>query len=142
MKSKAISIKDFDFTPYGRYFNLKSEREVTTDWYKAYMTNDQPIKMPMRFGITECAGLVPFTVKSMERHLSTEEILFAGDKPIVLSVADSDPKGVPRTEDIVSLIMEPGDLVVMNRGIWHDACHAVYNDARYYFLSKKQWRSI
>lgn len=31
--------------------------------------------------------------------------------------------------------MEPGDLVVMKRGIWHDACHAVEGHAQYYFLS-------
>ena len=31
--------------------------------------------------------------------------------------------------------LEPGDLVVMKRGIWHDACHAAEGTAQYYFLS-------
>ena len=54
----------------------------------------------------------------MERHMSTEEVLFAGDKPIILSIANSDPYGMPQAKDVVSLLMEPGDLVVMKRGIW------------------------
>jgi hypothetical protein len=31
--------------------------------------------------------------------------------------------------------LEPGDLVVLRRGIWHDACHCVGEKAMYYFLS-------
>ena len=43
--------------------------------------------------MTVCENGGTFPVDTMERHLSTEEILFAGDKPIVLSVAGSDPAG-------------------------------------------------
>ena len=116
--TKPISIKDFDFTPYGRYWDLHKERGVKTEKYEAYMTIDPPVE-----------------VDSMERHMSTEEVLFAGDKPIILSIANSDPYGMPQAKDVVSLLMEPGDLVVMKRGIWHDACHAVEGHAQYYFLS-------
>lgn len=77
----------------------------------------------------------------MERHMSTEEVLFAGDKPIILSIANSDPYGMPQAKDVVSLLMEPGDLVVRKRGIWHDACHAVEGHAQYYFLTYSNGRS-
>lgn len=130
-----ISIKDFDFTPYGRYWNLRKERGTKTDKYEAYMTIDPPVERPLRFGMTICKNEKMFLVDSMERHMSTEEVLFVGDKPIILSVAKSDPNREPETEDVVSLLMEPGDLVVMKKGIWHDACHAVDDDAMYYFLS-------
>ncbi len=130
-----VSIKDFDFTPYGRYWDLKQERGVRTEKYEAYMTVDPPMERPLRFGMTTCENGPAFDVDSMERHLSTEEILFAGDKPIILSIAASDPAAAPRAEDVVSLRMEPGDLVVLKRGIWHDACHAVEGSAMYYFLS-------
>lgn len=136
MKSvKPVSIKDFDFTPYGRYWNLRTERGVKTEKYEAYMTIDPPVERPLRFGMTTCENGDTFVVDSMERHLSTEEVLFAGDKPIILSLAGSDPAGNPKAEDVVNLLMEPGDLVVIKRGIWHDACHAVEGSAMYYFLS-------
>ena len=130
-----ISIKDFDFMPYGRYWNLRKERGTKTDKYEAYMTIDPPVERPLRFGMTICENKKDFLIDSMERHMSTEEVLFAGDKPIILSVAKSDPNQAPKAEDVVSLLMEPGDLVVMKRGIWHDACHAVEGDAMYYFLA-------
>ena len=133
--TKPISIKDFDFSPYGRYFNLRNERGVKTDKYEAYMTVDAPVERPLRFGITVCENGAAFEVDSMERHMSTEEVLFAGDKPIILSIADSSSDEAPRAEAVVSLLMEPCDLVVLKRGIWHDACHAVNGSAMYYFLS-------
>lgn len=132
---KPIPIKTFDFSPYGRYWDLRRERCVKAETYEAYMTVDPPMERPLRFGMTVCENGGTFPVDTMERHLSTEEILFAGDKPIVLSVAGSDPAGLPQAEDVVSLLMEPGDLVVMKRGVWHDACHAVEGTAQYYFLS-------
>ena len=132
---KVISIKEADFTPYGRYFNLKKERCVITERYEAYMTVDPPVTRPLKFGITECSNGQVFSVDSMERHLSTEEVLFTGDRPIILSLADSDPQGEPAAEDVVSFLMEPGDLVVLKKGIWHDACHSAGGRARYYFLA-------
>ena len=133
--NEIVSIKDFDFTPYGRYWNLKAERGTVAEKYSAYMTVDPPVERPLRFGMTVAENGKTFDVDSMERHLSTEEVLFAGDKPIVLSLADSDPHGLPQAADLVHLLMEPGDIVVIKRGIWHDACHAVEDTAQYYFLS-------
>ena len=133
--TKPISIKGFDFTPYGRYWDLHKERGVKTEKYEAYMTIDPPVERALRFGLPVCDNGDTFGVDSMERHMSTEEVLFAGDKPIILSIANSDPYGMPQAKDVVSLLMEPGDLVVMKRGIWHDACHAVEGHAQYYFLS-------
>ena len=135
IKGKIVSIKDADFTPYGRYFDLRKERVTVTDKYEAYMSVDPPVERPLRFGITVCENGDEFNVDSMERHMSTEEVLFAGAKPIVLSLAASDPMAAPKAEDVVSFLMEPGDLVVLNRGIWHDACHAMEDKTMYYFLS-------
>ena len=134
-QSEVVSIHDVDFSRYGRYFDLRKERGVKTDKYEAYMTVDPPVERPLRFGITVCENGASFLVDSMERHLSTEEVQFAGDKPIVLSIADSDPDAAPRAEDVISVLLEPGDLVVLRRGIWHDACHAAEQKAMYYFLS-------
>ena len=80
---KPIPIKTFDFSPYGRYWDLRRERCVKAETYEAYMTVDPPMERPLRFGMTVCENGGTFPVDTMERHLSTEEILFAGDKPIV-----------------------------------------------------------
>ena len=69
--TKPISIKDFDFTPYGRYWDLHKERGVKTEKYEAYMTIDPPVERALRFGLTVCDNGDTFEVDSMERHMST-----------------------------------------------------------------------
>ena len=77
---------------------------------------------------------MPFTVDTMERHTKTMELIVCGDKPIVLAVADSDPCGQAKAEDIRAFIISPGEIVVMNRGIWHDACRCGEGDSCYYYF--------
>ena len=67
--------------------------------------------------------------------LCVPSLAFAQSETPETIVTVGDPAAAPRAEDVVSLRMEPGDLVVLKRGIWHDACHAVEGSAMYYFLS-------
>ena len=48
---KPIPIKTFDFSPYGRYWDLRRERGVKAETYEAYMTVDPPMERPLRFGV-------------------------------------------------------------------------------------------
>lgn len=123
------------FAPFGVYWNLRTQPKVQWGNYTEQMTEDAPMYQPMRFGVTMCENDSRFTVRSMERHNTTEEILFAADRPLVLSVAGSDPYGDPLAEDVRSFLLYPGDVVRMNKGIWHDACHAVEGHAFYYFMA-------
>lgn len=135
MTQTAIPIREGDFSPFGRYYRLTEEQRAAGVDYESFMTEEPVVSRPLKFGITVCENGHTFPVDSMERHLSSEEIQFAGDGPIILSVADSDPAGNPRAEDVRSFLLEPGDLVVLRRGIWHDACHSLGERAMYYFLS-------
>ena len=84
---------------------------------------------------------MPFTVDTMERHSKTTELIVCGDRPLVLAVADSDPQGHAKAQDIKAFIVSPGELVVMDRGIWHDACRCADGDScYYYFLPLKQMK--
>ena len=135
ISQKPIPISQADFSPYGRYCRLAETPLAKEGGARLFPTRETVMERPLKFGITVCRGGASFLVDSMERHLSSEEIQFAGDGPIILSVANSDPAGNPRAEDVVSFLLEVGDLVVLNRGIWHDACHAVREKSMYYFLS-------
>jgi ureidoglycolate lyase len=123
--AKPIKLTKENFAQFGKYYNLYEER----------MTTDAVIFRPMRLGITKCKNGSSFRVDTMERHNTSEELIFTGNKPIVLSIASSDSQGCPGAGDVVSFLMRPGDLVVIKKGIWHDACHAVEGDAFYYFLA-------
>ncbi len=128
-------ISEEAFKRYGQYFNMKDGKHIKNEKISMYMTERTDLIRPLKFGITVCDNANRFQVDSMERHLSSEEVQFAGEKPIILSVASSDPWGNPCTEDVESFLLKPGDLVILNRGIWHDACHSVDGKTTYYFLS-------
>ncbi|HIY02311.1 MAG TPA: hypothetical protein IAA26_10765 [Candidatus Blautia faecipullorum] len=123
------------FRPYGEYYNIKEDNEISSKSYHAYQTATDIITRPLKLGITKCSNEKSFVIDSMERHLSSEEVQIVGNKPIILSVADSDPSGNPRTEDVVSFLLQPGDVIVLKPGIWHDACHSTGGETMYYFLS-------
>lgn len=131
---RAERITKENFAPYGRYYNLYDERKTVTEDFESYMVRELHVDEPMNFGITVCrAG--DFDSVSMERHFLTEEPQFCGDGEMVLTVADSDPEKWPLEEDIRAFILKPGDMVVLAKGIWHDANHGIDKDTLYYFMA-------
>lgn len=124
-----IRLDEIDFSPYGSYHAFDYKRHTLCE-------SEEPIlKRPLYLGITKC-GSMPFVSLLMERHISTEELLFPGDKPLVLAIANSDPEDKPRTDDVIAFYLRPGELVALKPGVWHDACRAVQGDTYYYFMAK------
>lgn len=135
-KVKAIPITKEAFAPYGQYYNLLELPAVEAEGFRCHVTKEVINDNPMNFGFTLCKGNGDFQSVSMERHFLTMEPQFCGDGDMVLTVADSDPEICPREEDVVAFLMKPGDVAVLNRGIWHDANHGVDKDTLYYFLAE------
>lgn len=130
-----VKLTPENFAPFGKCCGLRSEIRLTNSKYEEYISAEEYVYRPMRFGMTMCSNSTLFDIDSMERHLTTEEIIICGDKPIILAVADSDPHGEPQAQDIRVFLLEPGDVVMFNVGIWHDACQAIEGDAFYYFVA-------
>ena len=137
MTIKAVPATAENFKPFGRYFKIKQGdgRTGTGDWH-AWMSPEPLIDDVANFGITEVGGM-PLVVDTMESHPRTQEGLIPGNKPMVLAVANTDPAaGGAKPEDIRAFIVSPGEAVVIDRGIWHDACRCA-GDGRcfYYFIA-------
>lgn len=136
MKIKAVPVNEENFKPYGIYTRIiRGEARTGEGGWRAWTSPGLAMEHNAHFGMTKVAGM-PFSVDSMERHTKSTELLVCGDKPIVLAVADSDPAGKAKAEDIRAFIINPGEFVVLNYGIWHDACRCAEGDhCYYYFLS-------
>lgn len=84
MTIKAIPIGEFDFTPYGTYYNLKEDAErvshTKTDAYEDHMTKAPLIDTLGHLGYT-IGGAAPCEVRSMEKHAHTEEAIFCMAEP-------------------------------------------------------------
>ena len=134
MKIKAVPVNSTNFKPFGTYYKVMDGAPRTgTGGWKAWMTPDVCMDDVAHFGFTMVKAM-PFAVDTMERHSKTTELIVCGDRPLVLAVADSDPQGHAKAQDIKAFIISPGELVVMDRGIWHDACRCADGDSCYYYF--------
>lgn len=138
MQIKAISIREFDFAPYGVYYDLLHDEKLVshskTENYEDHLTRTPLIDTPAQLGYT-IGSAAPYTVLSMERHDHTQEAIFCMSDTIVLCVACSTSEASPRAQDIRAVLLEPGDVVVMERNVWHDACHGKNASAGYYYAA-------
>lgn len=135
---KPVSIKDFDFSKYGVYYDMKHDKtgvsHSKTDVYEDHMTKCPLIDTMGHLGLT-LGSSAPYTIKSMEKHQHTQEAIFCTGEPIILCFAASYGEQQPRAVDVRAVILEPGDVVVMDRNIWHDACHGIGKKTYYYYLA-------
>lgn len=140
MRLKAVDIREFDFTGYGTYYNMKEDRDkvyrTVGENFEDYMTKIPLIDTPGHLGYT--VGMsAPYVVKAMEKHDHTKEAMFCAARPVVLCMAKSRGEEPPKAEDVRAVILGPGDVAVIDRNIWHDACHGIQEKTAYYYLASQ-----
>lgn len=134
MTIKAVPVNEENFKPFGRYERIiKGKGRTGTGGWSAWTTPDVTMDGEAHFGYTIVGGM-PFEVDTMERHTKTTELMMSGDKPFVVALAGSDPAGSAKAEDIRAFIVQPGEYIVINRGVWHDACRSAEGDGCYYYF--------
>ena len=137
---KAVDIREFDFTGYGTYYNMTGDRErvyrTLGEEFEDYMTRTPLIDTPGHLGYTVGMG-APYVLKAMEKHDHTQEALFCAADPVILCVAKAREDEPPLAEDVRALILNPGDVAVLDRNIWHDACHGIGKRTAYYYLASQ-----
>lgn len=135
----ATPVDERSVSPFGRYFTLEHQSgsggrtTVTAGWFN--VSSPVPVlDSPATVGRTR-AGTVPFTCSVMERHRGTAEAIVCMQGAIVLAVAPPGPADAPAASDVVALALSEGDVVVMDPGVWHDACRGVSTAADYLWLA-------
>lgn len=134
----AVEIKEFDFTEYGFYYNMLDDHDhiihSRTSLYEDHMTRSPLIDTPGHLGYT-IGQSAPYSLRSMEKHSHTMEALFCAADPVLLCFAKSRGNMPPQARDVRAVILRAGDAAVLNRGIWHDACHGLGRQSAYYYLA-------
>ncbi|MEE0692442.1 MAG: ureidoglycolate lyase [Lachnospiraceae bacterium] len=140
MKTKVQEIDAGSFAPYGRYISMLHDETYimhsSGDSFEDHMTKEPLIDTQGHLGYT-VGSTVPCIVRSMEKHFHTEEALFCAAEAIVLVVAASRGELPPQAEDIRAFILRPGDVAVLNRNVWHDACRGLGKKTGYYYLASR-----
>jgi ureidoglycolate lyase len=93
------------------------------------------LAQPGHLGYTVGVAL-PHAVASMERHLHTREVLFCAGAPVVLPLAMArDGVDRPLASDVEAFLIRPGQVVEMDEGVWHDACHGLVEGTPYHWYA-------
>ncbi len=131
----AKSLDSASFAPFGRYWSKSEVRSGNGYSFSSTLfpefrggEDEEP-----SLGITTGDALDTPCI-SMERHFHTSETLFTICAPVVLCVAPSGGDS-PRAELVQAFLLVPGELVRLNRGVWHDACRGLTEPVTYGWLA-------
>lgn len=141
-------IRKFDFSPYGRFLSVPGTGAPSlSTGYSLCWSNEYTLPMgQMRFGFEQATYRPELKITAMEQHKESKEIVICGEKPVVISLClprdRKDPKEQPRARDVVSLILRPGDVIVLDEYIWHTGCMPLYADTFYLFAYRVRDEAI
>jgi len=135
------------FSQFGKASLVKHQQAPNSSgegWECWYPYGEIKRDRNLYFGIVK-AEPRQWMVGAMERHQDRKEWIFALDKPIIQVVALSDP-AVPDHPDSTRTIafrIDPGQGVMVNRGIWH-AAGLSFSDGptHYLFILGKQTKKF
>lgn len=133
----AVELSEIDFSPFGTVVRLAAGGpDVVTstgDGWSGVFSAAPLMAGSGSLGYTTGVP-APCTFTTMEQHHHTKEALFAQAGPVVLAVADT-PGPAPAAQDVVAVVIRPGDLVILDEGVWHDACHGLGVATPYYWFA-------
>jgi ureidoglycolate lyase len=127
------------FAAYGRVFDLTGAdtpgvRRMSGEGWSDGFTLAPLIDGQGHLGMTQ-GPAAPWFARQMERHPRTEEALFCAGTPIVLAVALGGDLARPLADAVEAFVINPSQVAVMNRGVWHDACRGLMGPTPYYWMA-------
>ena len=138
MKIIAKRINAADFAPFGTYYNMYDAKEGISHTsgasFEDHMTRRPIIDTSAHLGLT-VGSQAPCKVISMEKHSHTQEAILCMAEPIIFCVATSRDDAAPQAEDLRAFLMQPGDVAIIEREVWHDACHGLGHSTAYYWIA-------
>lgn len=128
-----------NFARYGKVYDLSGDTDPGVIWTNGDGWDDGFTRTPLidgsgHLGMTR-GGTAPWSCTAMERHPQTEEALFCAAEPIVLAVAPASTADAPHRDAIEAFVIAPGQVVVMHRNVWHDACRGATRPTPYYWMA-------
>ena len=127
------------FARFGTVYDLSGGSDPKVVWTLGDGWQDGFTHKPLiggsgHLGLTR-GGAAPWHCTEMERHPGTEEAIFCADAPVVLAVAPASAMPAPRRDEIEAFVISPGQAVVMDRGVWHDACRGLTRPTPYFWMA-------
>ena len=133
--SRTIRLADANLANHAGYaviYHLWQAQKEGAGWASA-ITDNAVMENSCKIGLVH-AGSLPVRITHMERHNTTKEVMIAGEKEMVVLLAPPSSADHPSVDDIGLFVLCPGDVLVINEGVWHSACYGIDGEVCYYFL--------
>ena len=130
--SQQITVDNFD--KYGKTVLLPSIKPTSeNETYKFWSDiANYHIDGKTEIGLCTVYKQEKEVIKSLEKHNDTPEILIPIDAPFIL------PLQLEGKEDLEAFVVNPGEAVVIEKGIWHGPCIPRHAPECTYFVIFKQ----
>ena len=135
MRKEIIDISKADLTQIGKIYHLDRAANSGVGW-ESTISSDPPVEGNCKIGFVRSIQL-PVSVEKMEMHLTTEEAMIAASDDIVVALAPATggkADDAPDIKDLICVLLKPGDVLVVKKGVWHSACYGYCRPAMYYFM--------
>lgn len=126
-----------DLSNLGRLFDLAGDGpdviaepiEGVRDRYTVAPVVEGAVHVGLTVGPTLAQDVV-----RMERHPGTAEALLTINDPVVLLVS-GDPGAQPAADQVLAVLVRPGECLALLPGIWHSAAMGLRGASRYFWLA-------
>ena len=136
MEIKAKKITKDNFAKFGKVVKAPStEPTAQADDFKFWSDiANYEIEGSTEIGICTVYKQPANIINGMERHLNTPEILIPIDAPFVLPLL----KDGENEELAESFLVDIGEVVVIDKAVWHGACLPINKEESSYFVIFKK----
>ncbi|MGE5409363.1 MAG: ureidoglycolate lyase [Clostridiales bacterium] len=133
MKIKSEHINECNFKRYGKVvlFPMGEPTSKAIDYKFWSDISNFSIQGETEIGICRVYKQPETKISTMERHLNTQEILIPIDAPFKLPLMLAEEEG---GNNIKSFEVGPGEVVIIDKAVWHGACIPVGKDESSYFV--------
>ena len=126
------------FASYGDVFLISDGQKADSageGWQCWYPLGRTGTEKNMLLGIVRSEPK-PAAIHLMERHQDRVEYLIALDRPIIQAVALNAPEDAryPDQSRAEAFIIYPGEIAMVNRGVWHSAAMALGSETTQYLF--------
>lgn len=135
---EAIRASESECSPYGTFTRLTDNECFAGDGWECWMTEQLCMDQPAQVSVCHSDSVQPYTVSAMMQCGDSQKLVICGCESMIIALAEDRECGRPLAEEIRAFILEPGEILRLRPGIWHDIGRGTHKPVDYYTLSLEE----
>lgn len=118
---------------YGTFIKLTDYEAFSGTGWECWMTEGICIDQSAGIGICHCDSVQPFILDKMKKS-DGQKLIICGTQRMILTVAGREDSLSPGIDSIEAFILNPGEIILLQPGVWYDICRGVTGPVDYFEL--------